>query len=337
MRPGRTTDVETRGFNPRPAERVRGASGSSSPHLYPDVAPSYPRPVAHSSSGWVGCLAPLVLLAGCGGGADTGTDDTSPANLFDDHTLSIAHRGGVDEFPEHTLFAYGAAADLGVDVLELDVHRSADGVIVAIHDDTVDRTTEGSGAVAELSASELRTLDAAYWFTLDGTSYPERGRGHVIPTLPEVLEAFPTTPLTIEIKADDAELGRDVVAMLDAAGRHEDSYVWSAHVDVTEAARTSGSGIMVGLNYAEMVQLSAHPVEDLGSYVAPGPFAQIPLDLNGLKILDEALVDKAHAAGIRVHAWTINDPEDMQRMLDWGVDGIITDRPSQLLEFLPED
>ena len=121
--------------------------------------------------------------------------------------LVMAHRGGQGLWPPNTLHAYERACELGVDVLEMDIHMTADGSIVVRHDPTVDATSNGQGAIADLTLEEIKSLDAGYRWTADGgTSYPFRGRGITIPTLVEVLEAFPDIRLNIDIKPEQPEI-----------------------------------------------------------------------------------------------------------------------------------
>ena len=118
--------------------------------------------------------------------------------------LVMAHRGGQGLWPPNTLFAFERAVEMGADILEMDIHASADGVLIVHHDDTVDRTTNGSGAIRDHTLTELKELDAGYHWSADGgETYPFRGKGMRIPTLEEVLEAFPKTRLNIDIKPDD--------------------------------------------------------------------------------------------------------------------------------------
>lgn len=277
-------------------------------------------------------LGLALVVASCAN-PESGEDEVgpaSPASFFDGGTLNMAHRGGVAEVPEHTALAYEHALDVGADVLEIDLQLSADGVAVALHDDTVDRTTDGSGAVAATTFDALQTLDAAYRFTLDGETFPHRGAGHRVPRLEDIFDAHPMALFAIEIKPDDTRLAELVAAAVDARGLQDQVFVWSSNPDVTQALRAAPGSLHVGLNFAEQIELAALAPEQEADYRAPGPFAQIPLELNGLPLLDRELVDRAHRHGILVHAWTINAEPDMQMLLDWGVDGIITDRPSTL-------
>jgi glycerophosphoryl diester phosphodiesterase len=274
------------------------------------------------------------------GGADTGEADSGTADppnpSFDDlRVLNIAHRGGANELPEHTLLAYAHGIEVGADVVEIDLHLSADGVAVAIHDEEVDRTTDGVGLVGAFTLDELKALDAGFNFTLDdGETFPHRGTGLTIPTLEEILDQHPEELIAIEIKDTDIEIVPLVADAIAARDLYDEVYVFSFEVDITEALRDSDPQLRVGLTLAEIVALAAMTDEEESSYLPPGPFAQIPVDLNGLPVLDQVLTERCERLDIVLHAWTVNDPAQMQELIDWGVRGIITDEPSSLEQVL---
>jgi glycerophosphoryl diester phosphodiesterase len=142
------------------------------------------------------CTA-LAFSAGCGDDSDSPSESVFLADRF----LNIAHRGGARLAPEHTLVAFENALRVGADVIEFDLHATVDGVIVILHDATVDRTTDGTGVVRNMTFAELRALDAGYRFTRDGgATFPWRGKGLTIPTLEEALERFADVPITVEFK-----------------------------------------------------------------------------------------------------------------------------------------
>ncbi len=268
-------------------------------------------------------------------GEESETDETSgeepaPPGFFDGVPLNIAHRGGVLEVPEHTLMAYGHALEVGAHVLELDLHLSADDQMVVIHDETVERTTQGTGAVASMELEALQALDAGYRFTEDGETFPYRGQGLFVPTVEEVFDAYPDSLFAVEIKVDRPEIAELFAEAVVGRGMQAQVYVWSGEPEVTDALRAAPGELMVGLSYAEQIALAVLDPSEEESYLAPGPFAQVPLNLQGLEILDLPLVERAGRHQILVHAWTVNDATEMETLLDWGVAGIITDRPSLL-------
>ena len=128
---------------------------------------------------------------------------------FEQYPLVIAHQGGNEVWPGETIYAFEQAVELGVDILEMDAHITADGVLVLLHDESVDRTTNGKGLVEEMTLDELKQLDAAYqWSMDDGASYPYRGQGLVIATLEEVFQTFPKYPVNIEIKKTEGSMAQ---------------------------------------------------------------------------------------------------------------------------------
>jgi glycerophosphoryl diester phosphodiesterase len=278
--------------------------------------------------------AALAALAfGCTDGAPKG-DDERP---FRDHffmshegTLNIAHRGGVREFPEHTLFAYEGALAAGADVLEVDVHLSSDGELVVLHDATVDRTTDGEGSVAELDLESIQALDAAYWFTTDGgATYPERGMGHHIPTMREVFEAFPDAPYVIEIKPSSTLAAETLAALIRELELEHQVAVASFSPPVVEELRVTAPEILTAFTLGEAIAFATLAPASEGSYAPPTPLIQLPHDSATTEV-----VDRARRLGIRVHVFTVNDEVTMQAFIDRAVDGIMTDRPSLLSSLL---
>ncbi len=246
----------------------------------------------------------------------------------------IGHRGAAGLYPENTLYGFRRAAEeWRVDMIELDVRASADGHCVVIHDATVDRTTDGTGAVAELTLEELRRLDAGYRFTPDGgRSYPFRGQGIRIPTIGEVLEALPTMRFVVEVK--EGRVQRPLLDALLAAGatdrvivageRHEDRTLLFAEYP----GPVSGS-------VEQLARFSVLTRLRLDWLWAPRiDVASVPEVWKGRRVVTPKLIRDFHRHGIAVQVWTVNEPEDMERLLDWGVDGIVTDRPDLLREVL---
>lgn len=249
--------------------------------------------------------------------------------------LLIAHRGGAGLAPENTIVAFRQAVDdWGADMIELDVHATADGECVVIHDPTVDRTTDGSGWVAEKTLAELRQLDAGYRFTPDGgRTYPFRGQGVRIPTIGEVLEALPDTRLTVELKTGAAQRPLfEAIRRAGASGRviaaAEQSRSRTLFVEYPGVQSASSRQV---LHFLILYRLGLHRF-----WRAPVVAVQIPESWRGRQLLSPRLVRAFHARGLAVHIWTVNERADMERLLDWGVDGIVTDRPDILGDILAE-
>ena len=282
--------------------------------------------------------------------------------------LNYAHRGGVTDFPENTLYAYYEVAKAGADVLELDVFQTADNELVVRHDQEVDRTTNGSGFIVDLTLAELQALDAAYWFVQDQRTprdaaeedYEFRGiatgdrppppgyraEDFRIPTLEEVLQAFPAELINIDLKIDldgEGEYERQIADLLQRYGRSSDviaaSFVDEALNNFKAAAPCVHTS--VPLNEAAALILGSlgpdNPLPDVPAHVA----FQIPRNTSSvqqvdieLEVLTADLVADAHAANLAVHVWTINTCEDMLEVIAFGVDAIMTDEPILLEELL---
>ncbi len=251
--------------------------------------------------------------------------------------VNVAHRGASALAPENTIEAFRLAVEAGAGGLELDVHMTRDGHIVVIHDATVDRTTNGSGAVSEMTLEELRRLDAGHTFSPDGGSTrPYRGRGVRVPTLGEVLQGFPVVAVNIEIKAGTPGIEETVFGLLRGANALGRALVVSTPHDIVKHFRkVSGGHVSTGASRWEIGVFYISSRFRLERLVRPAYDAlQVPLRHRGLPVVTPRFVRAAHARGVRVDAWTINQADEMRRLLDLGVDVIMTDRPGMLAEVL---
>lgn len=241
--------------------------------------------------------------------------------------LLIGHRGAAGLAPENTMPSFCEAIERwDVDMVELDVRATADGHCVVIHDETVDRTTDGTGPVAGKTLAELRELDAGARFRAEDGATPFAGQGITISTIDEVLETFPETRFTFEVKVGTAQ-----EPMFDAIRRH------AAHERVVAAGMSWTDRLLFG-DYVGAVSGSTRDVR--GFYILYRVYCgrfwsrsadvfQVPERQGRLRIVTERFVREARRHGVPVHVWTVNDPEVMTRLLDWGVDGLITDRPDR--------
>ena len=243
--------------------------------------------------------------------------------------LVIAHRGNAAHAPENTLEAFEEAVALGADALELDVHVTSDVHVVAIHDPTLDRTTDGSGVVGRLALADVRRFDAGARFTRDGgRTHPWRGRGLRVPTLDEVLDAFPTVPLLVELKtpAAAAATKRTVERHGASARCLMGSFLHPA------LAPFRGSAIASGASQGEVARLYARAV-------LPGSPRRIPYHAlcippvyrNILPLPVLRFARMARAADACTHVWTVDDPARALRYWAGGVNGIITNDPARML------
>jgi glycerophosphoryl diester phosphodiesterase len=254
-----------------------------------------------------------------------------------DWPLNFAHRGASARAPENTLEAFRLAMEAGAGGLELDVHLTRDGEVVVIHDATVDRTTDGSGAVAGMSLDELRGLDAGYRFSPDGgITHPYRGRGLRVPTLAEVYEEFPAASVNIDIKEPQQGAEEAVLQITRNGGVEEQSLVVSDdHAVVRRFRGVSRGHISTGASRPEIAAFFILSNLRLEWLVRPAYDAlQVPVEHGGITLVTPRFVEAAHSRGARVDVWTINDPGEMRRLLDLGVDVIMTDRPETLASIL---
>jgi glycerophosphoryl diester phosphodiesterase len=247
--------------------------------------------------------------------------------------VNLAHRGASARAPENTLEAFRLAVESGAGGLELDVHLTRDGHVVVIHDSTLDRTTDGAGAVARMTLEELRESDAGYNFSPDGgETLPYRGLGLRIPTLAEVLREIPGVAVNIDMKADLPGIEAAVLKVLreaDAEGRA--LVVSSRRSAVGRFRRMSGGRVSTGASRWETGVFLAFCRLYLERLLVPAYDAlQVPLRHRGIPLVNRRFVEAAHGRNVRVDAWTINQTGEMRRLLDLGVDVIMTDRPEAL-------
>lgn len=250
--------------------------------------------------------------------------------------LLFAHRGGAALAPENTMAAFrNAVHRWGADVLELDVHQTADGHLVVIHDAEVDRTTNGSGAVVAMTLDEVQALDAGHRFVdLDG-QHSFRGRDVRIPTLDELLDTFPHTRLNIDAKAPRAAepLQRHV------RERGQCHRVLLASVEEEGRAARWGYPGPDSATRKQLVRFHViHRIPVIRRLWAPDTDAlQVPWRWEGRQITTPRLIREAHRLNLPVHVWTVDDPDVMRTLLAWGADGIQTDRPDLLARVLHEE
>jgi glycerophosphoryl diester phosphodiesterase len=266
--------------------------------------------------------------------------------------VAFAHQGGSFEGPSSTLFAIAQAIERGATAIELDVHATKDRHIVVCHDETVDRTTNSSGEISNFSLAEIFEMDNSFWWIegeavtpgRDSSQYLLRGRAprdrhFAIATLEEVASAFPGVPLNLDIKrtAPDVEPYEQLLA--DELRRLE-------RTDSVIVASFSDAAITSFRSIAPEVLTSAATAETASFFFALHDGStlpqlnvcafQVPATFGDITVVDEKFVAAAHSIGAAVHVWTINDREEMARLLDLGVDGLISDTPRVLVDLLAE-
>jgi glycerophosphoryl diester phosphodiesterase len=250
--------------------------------------------------------------------------------------LLIAHRGGSHLAPENTLFAFRRAIRWWrADLLEIDVHPTRDGDCVVIHDPTVDRTTDGHGRVADFTVAELHRLDAGYRFTPDGgASHPFRGRGIRLSTLREVLEELPHARVNVEVKDGRAQQAVQRT-IRDARAEHR---VLVAAGDSRNRSLFRDYPGPVSAGAQELYTFYAmHLSRTTRFYRPPVDAFQMPERSGGRQVLNPRWLREAHAHNVAIHVWTVDEEDDMRRLLQWGVDGIISDRPDRLARILHQE
>lgn len=262
----------------------------------------------------------------------------SPANPFaqNGNVIVLAHRGFRGQYPENTMLSFQKAAELGVDGLEMDIHSTKDGVLVVSHDATVDRMTNGPGPIKEMTLAELQQLDAGYrWSPDGGQTFPFRGQGITIPTLEEVFTAFSQFWINVDIKQSQPAIVTPFVEMIRRFGMAERMMVGSFDAaTVTQFRRQCPEAATVA-SEPEVRRLFIMGKLGLSRFYRSGARAMQLPEWNGrIRVITPRFVKDAHRTGTAVHVWTINETADMQRLIAWGVDGLITDYPDRLLKLL---
>jgi len=246
----------------------------------------------------------------------------------------FAHRGASGETPENTLPAFHLALEQRAPYAELDVHSSRDGHIVVIHDSTLKRTTNGKGRVYDYTLEELKRLDAGYRFSPDRRkTHPFRGTGVTLPTLEEVFVAYPELKFVIEIKQAEPPIEEAVIAVVRRCGREEEVLLASEHDGVMARVRRLAPELATSFSASEVREFIERVYSGrMQDYTPPALALQIPPEYRGVPLVTKETVAAAHTLGVEVHVWTINDPQEMERLLDLGVDGIMSDWPGRLRE-----
>ena len=274
-----------------------------------------------------------VLLIGLASVLAACTSQPAPPNPFvTGRTWNIAHQGGELVRPSNTMTAFRGAAALGVDMLDMDMHMTWDGVLVLSHDATLDRLTDTSGTVAEMTLAQVLAADAGYAFSPDGgQTFPFRGQGVRVAQLSEVLAAFPDSPITIEIKTAQPGVAVPFCTALRGAGVTGHVIVASFSDAAMREFRAACPEVMTSMTESELRPLVLLSKVGLGGLAPlPGRAAQVPVRAGGIEVVTPGFVRAMHARGVAVQVWTINDPAEMRRLIALGVDGIFTDRPDVL-------
>jgi len=241
----------------------------------------------------------------------------------------IAHRNGRALLPGNTLEAAVNALSVGADILELDIHLSADNVLVVRHDDTIDSTTNGTGKIAEMTLAELSLYEVGF----NEYDYPEKTaqKGIRIPTLEAFFVGFPAKKFLIELKPDDAHTGAHLCQLVKKYDLINQVMVGSFSSSVLQHFRKKCPEIPTSLGESEVMWIVALNWVGLGHlYDPPGFSVQLPVEHNGIKVVSRSLVKTLRELNLSLDVWTVNSVHEMKELINLGVNGIITDRPELL-------
>jgi glycerophosphoryl diester phosphodiesterase len=255
--------------------------------------------------------------------------------------LVIAHQGGDGIWPGNTMYAFEKAVGIGADVLEMDAHITKDGHIVLMHDEEVDRTTDGSGLIEDLTLDELKRLDAAFrWSNDDGKTFPYRGQGIQVPTLEDLFQKFPQMRYVIEIKRTQNPIDKPLCDLIREYNMQDKVLIASFHDEAMQNFRKTCPEIATSASRTEVRNFVLLGKVFLSGFIAP-QYQSIqppydPKESMNIPIMTERFIREAHAKNVKVEPWTVDDPELMRQYMEWGVDGIMTDRPDLMIEVLKE-
>lgn len=255
--------------------------------------------------------------------------------------LVIAHQGGDGIRPGDTMAAFDNAVAIGADVLEMDAHITRDGQIVLMHDEKVDRTTNGSGLIEDLTLDQLMQLDAAYkWSNDNGKTFPYRGQGIQIPTLDELFQKYPQMRYVIEIKLTQNPIDKPLCDLIRKHSMQDKVVIASFHDEAMQRFRTTCPEVATSASRGEVTRFVLLGKIFLSGLIAPKyESIQPPYDpkesLN-IPIMTRRFIRESHAKNLAVEPWTVDDPALMKQYIQWGVDGIMTDRPDLMIGVLKE-
>jgi glycerophosphoryl diester phosphodiesterase len=255
--------------------------------------------------------------------------------------LVIAHGGGQGLRPPNTLVAFENSVALGCDVLEMDLRLTKDGVLVTHHDETIDRTSDGSGRVIDFTLHQLNARNFGFKFKDPSGAQPYRNEPVRLATLEELLRRFPTTPMIVELKdreASGAKAAAILARLLEREGRMADVIV-AAFDDATldEFRRQSAGRVFTAAPMQRARQFVVWHKAWLDWFAPTRDQAlQLPVASGGFRLDTSRLVRAAHRRNIAIHYWTVNDADEMKRLINLGADGLMTDRPDRMLKVLAE-
>ena len=276
----------------------------------------------------------FVLAASPGGTAKAAKASTSAPNPFrTGRTLVIPHGGGDGLYPENTMYAYEKTMAMGADMVDVDVRKSEDGVLIAFHDPTTTRITGTTLTVGSSTFAELAKLDAGWSFGR-GNSHPFRNKGIGIPSLESVLKRFPKALLSIDLKDESTDMNAPLCALLTRYRRTNDVFVGSNSDEQILQFRKQCPGVRTSATMVDVYASQNARASNDPNFVPAVSVDQPPYRMGGRTLVDRTSLDWAHAHGIAILTWVVNDPKSLQHLVDMGVDGIYTSYPDRLLKIL---
>ena len=252
--------------------------------------------------------------------------------FFNPEPRIFAHRGISSEYPENSMPAFKKAVEIQSDVIETDIHFTKDRKFVVFHDETLDRMTNGTGKVTSFTLQELKTFDTGYNFTIDGTTYPYRGKNLTFLSLDELLEEFPEQRFNIDLKDKNTS---QVPFYCETIMRHNAQHrvltasnyrrnLTAVRKTIPEMATSAGLWEAIGIFFLFRAGLLFTRKQFSMDAL------QIPEFIGTSRIVSEVFVRLMQEKGLRVHVWTVNREEDMKRLIGLGVDAVMSDYPALL-------
>jgi glycerophosphoryl diester phosphodiesterase len=262
-----------------------------------------------------------------------GSTHREPTRYFDvPMPMVIAHQGGDGLRPGNTMLAFVHADQLGVDALEMDVHATRDAVLVLMHDEAVDRTTDGSGLLREMLYDRVQSLDAAYHWPI-GREPLYRGKGVKVPSLAKVFERFPGQRFNIEIKQSEPSITEPLCTMIRQYNLAGQTLVASFHGATLNEFRRTCPEVATSGTQSEITAFLLFNLVGLSNLHHPRALAlQVPVERYGIQLTSSDRVAAARAMNLHVDAWTLNDETSIAQAFERGVTGIITDHPDIALK-----
>lgn len=254
--------------------------------------------------------------------------------------LVIAHGGGQGLQPPNTIPAFENSVALGCDALEMDLHVTKDGVLVTLHDETIDRTSDGTGRLNDFTLAELKEKNFGFKFKDPAGNRPYRNQPVRLATLEELFTRFPAMPMIVELKDRGANGVQAAAELVRLIGKHRrTNVIVAAFDDVTlDEFRRQSAGRVPTASPMERTRMFVICNQGWLDWFAPGGdhALQIPVAASGFRLDTPRLMRAAHRRNLAVHYWTINDAAEMKRLIELGADGIMTDRPDRMLAVLKE-